>query len=197
MGQSKQRLESYKMAKQALLGRCDPEARVVAETAIRLFDGFILPNHFTGGCYQVSMTLHRFLMETHRISTEVVVGYVNDGTDDIMISHAWLDYNGKKIDLNLHVMANPDATKPGDLIVLDQVLRPGALTYTYHTERTGAYLIAAHRLLSDPDLGAVARHKEEEHLIMQARSKNPALMEAYIAAAPTEIGYAAMTAALR
>jgi hypothetical protein len=30
-----------------------------------------------------------------------VVGWITDGRDDIAISHAWLDVNGKKIDLTL------------------------------------------------------------------------------------------------
>ncbi len=49
--------------------------------------------------YRISFFLQEFLRETHDISVDVVVGYVNDGESDIMASHAWLEYNGKKLTL--------------------------------------------------------------------------------------------------
>ncbi|MGA1834273.1 hypothetical protein [Rhizobium wenxiniae] len=196
MGQAKQRKQAYQTATKAMLSECDTEATTVAVAATRLFDHFIRPNRFTGGCYHVSMTLHRFLSDKHNIATQVVVGYVNDGTDDIMISHAWLEYRGRKIDLNLHIMENPDITRPGDLIVMDRILLPGLQAYTYHTERTGRYLKAAEDMLADPDIAAIAKHKDEEHRVMLARSKDRELMDAYISMAPSHMGYQAMTAAL-
>ncbi|WP_234839078.1 RlpA-like double-psi beta-barrel domain-containing protein [Sinorhizobium medicae] len=104
MGQAKQRGQSYDMAKQRLLDRHDGPSKTVAATAINLFDRFILPRRFTGACYQVTMTLQKYFSEKHGITTEAVVGYVNDGTDDIMISHGWLEYEGMKIDLGLHLV---------------------------------------------------------------------------------------------
>jgi hypothetical protein len=64
-----------------------------------------------------------------------VVGYVNDGTDDIMISHAWLDYNGKKTDVTLANTERPDMTPVGQVIVLNRVVRNGH-EYTYHLEQS-------------------------------------------------------------
>lgn len=101
MGQAKQRAQFYDIAKRQLLDRCDGPSRTVAAASINLFDRFIVPRRFTGACYQVTMTLQKYLEETHGIAAQAVVGYVNDGTDDIMISHGWLEYEGMKIDLGL------------------------------------------------------------------------------------------------
>lgn len=135
MGQAKQRAQSYNSLKQRLLDRHHGPARTVATAAINLFDGFILPRRLTGACYQLTMTLQKFLADKHGIATQAVVGYVNDGTDDIMISHGWLEYEGMKVDLGLHVVEHPDVVKPGALVVLDEPLRPGVIEYTYHLER--------------------------------------------------------------
>ncbi len=197
MGEAKNRTKQYELSKQSLLASCDGDARVVADCAVRLFDRFILPKRYTGGCYLVTMILYRFLADEHGIMTVPVVGYVNDGTDDIMISHAWLEHEGKKTDLTLNVVEHPDVISPGDVMVLDTIVRPGVLHYSYHRERPTEAIAVVERMLRDPATAQIARHKEIEHEVMLERSRNPSLMDAYIAGAPLDCGYAAMTAVLR
>ncbi|WP_288200080.1 hypothetical protein [uncultured Pleomorphomonas sp.] len=197
MGEAKSRTKQYEQTKQSLLASCDGDAKVVAGSAIKLFERFILPKHYTRGCYLVTMVLHRFLAEEHGIATIPVVGYVNDGTDDIMISHAWLEFDAMKTDLTLNVVEHPDVIRPGDVVVLDTVLRPGVLHYSYHRERPAEAIAVVNRMLSDPASANIARHKEIEHEAMLVRSRDASLMDAYIAGAPLDCGYAAMTAVLR
>ncbi|MCR6727136.1 hypothetical protein [Agrobacterium fabrum] len=196
MGQAKQHRQSYDMMKQRLLDRHNGPSKTVAATAINLFDRFILPRRFTGACYQVTMTLQKYLSERHGIITEAVVGYVNDGTDDIMISHGWLEYEGMKIDLGLHLVERPDIVKPGALLVLDEPLRPGLLNYTYHLGRPATSLLVVQRMLADPATARVARHKETEHQEMLARSRDPQLRDLYLAGAPVDSNFATMTSVL-
>ena len=54
-----------------------------------------------------------------------VVGYVNDDTDDIFMSHAWIELNGRKVDLTLNVTEYQDVQLSGAVLILDQVLKPG------------------------------------------------------------------------
>ncbi|MCB1470697.1 MAG: hypothetical protein KDK08_26890 [Rhizobiaceae bacterium] len=197
MGQAKRKQKAYAEAKERLLSSCTGEAKTVAVTSIALFEKFILQKSYTGGCYLTTMMLHRYLKEEHAIETTPVVGFVNDGTDNIMISHAWLEHEGQKTDLTLHLTEHPEAQLPGALLVLDHVLRPGLVNYSYHLERSPEAYAALEPLRRDPTTAAIVAHKEAEHQTMLARANNQDLMTAYIDGAPVELGYAAMTSVLR
>ncbi len=197
MGEAKSRRQSYEVAKKRLLDRHEGKHRIVAETAINLFDRFILPHHFTGACYQITMTLEKYLIEAHGIASSTIVGYVNDGTDDIMTSHAWLEFDGMKVDIGLHVMDRPDITLPGAVIILDDRLRPGAVEYSYHLSRPPASMAVIDQMLRDPATAHVARWKEAEHVDMLARSHDPDLRDNYLAGAPAQSSFASMTSVLR
>jgi hypothetical protein len=195
MGDAKRRAAAYDAAKAKLLESVTGDTRVVAEAAIKLFEGFILPRRYTGGCYLTTMILSRFLKQERGIETEAIVGYINDGTDDIFISHGWLAHAGSKTDLTINLTDMPEFRGP--LLVHDQVLRPGNVTYTYHRERTPEALAADMKMLADPRTTKIARHKAEEHQTMFARASSPSLMEAYINMAPRDQGYEAMAEVLR
>jgi hypothetical protein len=106
--------------------------RVVADVAERLFNRFIKPAESTGMCYRLTFFLHLYLADKG-VQTVPVVGYINDGSDDIMISHAWLEFGGKKTDLTLGITEDPDLNPVGNVIILDQILFSG-LTYTYQAQ---------------------------------------------------------------
>lgn len=197
MGEAKSRRRSYEIARKRLLDRHEGQHRIVAESAINLFDRFILPHHFTGACYQITMTLEKFLSEAHGIASKTIVGYVNDGTDDIMTSHAWLEFDGMKVDLGLYVMDRPDVTLPGAVIILDETLLPGAAEYSYHLSRPAASIAVVNQMLRDPFTARVARWKEAEHEEMLARSRDRDLRDIYLAGAPAQSSFASMTSVLR
>ena len=142
------------------------------------------------------MFLHRFLADEHGIATTPVVGYVNDGTDDIFMSHAWLDVAGRKVDLTLHLTEHQGVQLPGALLVLDHVLRPGQVSHSYYFEMSPAAEVANAIIAQDPRGAFILRHKEQEHHEMALRAADPVLMADYLAKAPAEFGYAAMRAAL-
>ncbi|MBO9127695.1 MULTISPECIES: hypothetical protein [unclassified Rhizobium] len=196
MGEANKRKQAYGAARQRILDRFEGQHRVVAEAAINLFDRFILPKRFTGACYQVTMTLEKHLAEAHAITSKTVVGYVNDGTDHIMISHAWLEFETMKVDLGLHVVERPDVVHPGAVLILDQQLLPGTVNYSYHLARPAASLAVVEKMLRDPSTAHVGRRKEIEHEAMLQRSRDPALRDAYLAGAPPGSSFASMTSVL-
>ena len=196
MGEAKRRAESYRLAKENLLTAVQGNDRKIAESAISLFEGFVMPNRYTGGCYLTTMFLHRYLADECGIETEPVVGYINDGTDDIFMSHAWLEVEGRKTDLTVHLTDRPDVQLPGALVILDHVLRPGRVTHSYHRELTPAAVTANVEMAKEPQLAALLAHKQREHQEMFARASDTKLMAAYLAAAPLEFGYAAMRASI-
>jgi hypothetical protein len=197
MGEAKRRAAAYEAAKAKLLGSLTGDGLVVAGSAIKLFEGFILPTRYTGGCYLTNMVLHRYLKDEHGIETEVIVGYINDGTDDIYMSHGWLEHEGRKTDLTIHLTEHPEVQLPGNLLVADQVLRPGRVTHTYHRERPVEGLRKEMEMMANPDIAPIVAHKAEEHQAMLARAKHRSLLDAYLGMAPKEMSYEAMTAPLR
>ena len=85
-------------------------------------------------CYRLTYLLHLYLLQ-RGIDTTPVIGYVNDGTDDIFMSHAWLEHQGKKVDLALGQTQRPDLNVPGDVLVLDYPIRR-ARSYSYHLTKS-------------------------------------------------------------
>ena len=138
-------------------------------------------------CYHSVFFLHEYLKNKHGIITLPVIGYVNDGTDDVMISHAWLEYDGKKTDVSLAVTAHPDVSPAGELIILDQVVK-GGHRYTDHSHMTTAGLLHLQKMRTTGHQ-AVVDHKLEEHLIMTARSKNPDLIRPHLDREPNGFVY--------
>ncbi|MBL4829510.1 MAG: hypothetical protein JKY55_06450 [Aliivibrio sp.] len=197
MGQAKHRMEAYANAKAELLQMNSDDARVVAETTIKLFDRFIHPKRYLGGCYYITMLLHHFLTFELGIPTLPIVGYVNDGTDNVMISHAWLEFEGTKSDLTLN-LPNPSTQQPsGALLVLDQVLIKGQLSYSYHIEQTESGRAQTELMRRDPNIAGILHHKEQEHQAMLERAADGNLLKAYLDEAPLEFSYAAITKVLR
>jgi hypothetical protein len=196
MGQAKRREMAYHAAKAELLDTLQGDERIVAETSISLYERFVLPKRYTGGCYMTSMFLHRFLLDERGIATDPVVGYVNDGTDDIFMSHAWIEFGGRKVDLTLNVTEYQDVQLPGAVLILDHVLKPGHVSHSYHVALTPASRAKNAMMAKEPQLAAMLRHKAREHADMRDRAADPALMTAYLAGAPTALGYEAMRAAI-
>jgi hypothetical protein len=89
------------------------EERVVYQSARALFDRFIHPERVSEMCYHSVFFLHEYIKNSHGIIVEPVIGYINDGTDELLISHAWLEFSGKKTDVSLAVTSRPDINPPG------------------------------------------------------------------------------------
>ncbi|NYT41002.1 hypothetical protein HZY97_09565 [Sphingomonas sp. R-74633] len=197
MGEATQRARAYGEAKAGLFaGLADPQSHAVATAAIQLFERFVLPNRYTGGCYLTTMFLHRYLADERGIITVPVVGYVNDGTDDIMISHAWNEYQGRKVDITLNLV-DPQISLSGDLLVLDHALRPGRAVYSYHAALNAAGEAANAAIESGGGFPAqLLRHKQAEHEGIVAKMAQPALMVQHQALAPPGLRYADMRAHL-
>lgn len=184
MGQAKRRTSDN----QKWFDSLTTDERKIADTADRLLNRVLKPMGATGMCYRMTFFLHLYLIEMG-IQTTPVVGYINDGTDDIMISHAWLDYNGKKTDITLASMEHPDITPIGQVIVLDRVVHSGH-TYSYHLQQSAKGLEAEGTILSTD----VVNMKRAEHSAMLARARDGSIMRAYIDSAPDRMTFTMLKA---
>jgi len=190
MGQAKRRAAENTQ----WLDSLTPEERVIVNTADRLLHRVLEPMGATGMCYRMTFFLHLYLAEKG-IQTIPVVGYVNDGTDDVVISHAWLDYNGKKTDVTLANSANADVNPIGQVIVLDRAVRNGH-QYSYHLEQSSKGLAAETGMLRDPRAAEVVNHKRAEHSAMLSRATDTSVMRSFLDCAPDRMTFEMIKAAV-
>jgi hypothetical protein len=183
MGQAKRRNAEVQKWQASL----SPEEKAVADAAQRLLQRFIDPSEATGMCYRLTFFLHLYLLDKG-VQTTPVVGYVNDGTDDVFVSHAWLDYAGKKTDLVLGRAERPHLNPPGDILILDFPFRRAG-KYTYHLTKTAAAVAVEDEWLSDPRGAGVVRHKAAEHEAMERRALSVHVMRAFLDHAPDGLTY--------
>lgn len=181
MGEASRR----KRANAQWLAALDPQERIVAETAIKLMRGF--PDD--GACYRKAFFMRQFLQSRHAIDATAVVGFVNDGTDKIYASHAWLELGGKKVDIALAWPMQPDLQPRGQVLILDYVYAPGWAGYSYHRDRPPEGVAQIMQLMNDPQSRAFVSAQEELHLTMRATSKSDALIAAYLRNAPDGIDF--------
>jgi hypothetical protein len=183
MGQAKRRNAEVQKWQASL----SPEEIAVADAAQRLLQRFIDPSEATGMCYRQTFFLHLYLLDKG-IQTTPVVGYVNDGTDDVFVSHAWLDYAGKKTDLALGRAERPHLNPPGDILILDFPFRRAG-KYTYHLTKSAAAIAVEKEWLNDPRGAGVVRNKAAEHEAMERRASNPQDMRGFLDLAPDGLTY--------
>lgn len=185
MGQAKQNRKLFDGWKDTL----SLDERTVFDVAFRLHNNVIKPRNATGMCYHSVFFLYLYLKEKHRITASPVIAYVNDGTDDIFISHAWLEFNGKRTDVSLAV-TDPRIGTAGQLIILDRVLKSGH-EYGYFLEipEVGLRQNEALRLAG---MRALLEHKEKEHATMLKRVNDDDAIRSYLDAEPNGFDYQKM-----
>jgi hypothetical protein len=111
---------------------------------------------------------------------------VNDGTDEIFISHAWLEFKDKRIDVSLAV-TDVRVCPPGQLIILNRVMKSGH-EYGYYPEIPEEGL-RAHEILRLGGSRELLEHKEKEHAEMSARINDDEAIRAYLDAEPNGFDY--------
>ncbi len=182
MGQAKQKAKLLADWKSGL----SEDEKTVFDVAYRLHNNVIVPRNAFGMCYHSVFFLYLYLKEKHGIVTHPVIGYVNDGTDEIYISHAWLEFNDKRIDVSLSV-TDPKTGPAGPMIILDRVMKEGhKYVYSLEIPATGLRTHEALRLTGSRD---VLERKEKEHAEMCQRVNDDAAIRAYLDAEPSGFNY--------
>lgn len=164
--------------------------RKVAAVAKCTHERIVEGKKLFGACYLITFFMHQYLKHEKGIETNAVVGWVNDGTTPLMISHAWLELDGKKIDITLTHTEYPDIQLPGELIILDQVIFSGKVKYTYHRQRTAEAV--NEQLKFRHKMPWAVDAKEAEHQQMEAVGKSEKMIQMYLNGAPFDRNYAAL-----
>jgi len=142
-----------------------------------------------GACYRASLFLQLFLQQERGVDAKAIIGFVNDGTDDLYASHAWLEFRGQRTDLTLCRPMKPELQHRGQLIIHGRVIAEGWAQYTYHLHRPSEGLRVVQQMMADPKARPVVAEQEELHLRMVSVAKDNALIRAYLDAAPDGLTY--------
>lgn len=175
-------------ARQAWIAALSPDENTAREAAESLLDNFVRPAKATGMCYRMTYFLHLYLAELGIPSTPVV-GWVTDGRDDLAISHAWLDVDGRKIDVTL-VHADPGINSiAGKALILDRPVGAGA-DYAYFLAKEGRHVDADRAAAeTSAEISQLLAYKEQQHAEMTRRACDASEMRSFLDAAPDGIDY--------
>ncbi len=174
----------------AFLASLSNEERIVFDLSELTYKRIIRGLDFKGACYHMTFFLKTVLRQEHGIESNAVVGFVNDGTDDIMISHGWLEFSGRKIDITLANLNH--GQRPGPVLILDQKFQEhNTANYSYYYERgdVGDRTIKKLLISNNPQCCAIVQQKEREHnLMVEIGSSKERIME-YLNHAPNGVTY--------
>ncbi len=188
MGQAKRRKE----IEAAWLNALDEQERTLVRVAQKL--GGALP--LDGACYRASLFMKLFLEQEHGIVADAVIGFVNDGTDKLYSSHAWVEFEGKQTDLTLCRPLSPEVQRRGPLTIHGRVIT-GGWRYSYHRDRPPEGLLVVEQLMSDPSTRPMIIESEQLHSRMLILSKDNGLARAYLDDAPDGRTYGVIARAIK
>jgi len=174
------------------LATLDESERTVVRAARLLHRLFPLE----GACYHLSFFLEYYLMRECGIEGRTVVGFVNDGTDDLYGSHAWYVFREKMTDIALCRPQHPHLQPAGPLVVHGREITPGRARYSYHTERPPVGRAALLRLLEDPEKREAAGFAEQLHERVSSLPGDYEAIAEYLSGAPAGMDYVTMAHAL-
>ena len=182
-----------KAAEAAWIATLDEQERLLVRAAKRL--GAALP--LDGACYRASLFFKLFLELERGLTGQAVVGFVNDGTDELYASHAWYEFRGRRTDLTLCRPLRPEVQQRGPLVIHGKVITAGWPKYTYHKDRPPEGLAEIEQLMSDPTTRPMIAEQEELHLRMAAIARDNALIRTYLDDAPDGLTYERIAVAVR
>lgn len=179
-----------KAATDGWLGSLSPEEIKVVEVAKATFEKVVEGLGMTEGCYNLAFFLREHLRRKYGIEVKIVVGWINDGEWDGAASHAWVEYQGKKIDIAIHKTSHPDVQPPGDVIILDHVFKHGRATYSYWAALPDSAAKALDDLRNtSPHLIPILDHKDREHQTMSEFALTQEGVDEYFRRAPATNKY--------
>jgi hypothetical protein len=170
-----------------------PEEKIIAEVAQKTYDKVVCELRMTEACYNLAFFLFEYLRRKHAIEVKIIVGWVNDGQWDGATSHAWVEYEGKKIDISLAKTSHPEEQPPGNLIILDHVVKRGLGSYHYWPTLPEKAATALEEMrATSAELSEVIAHKEKEHQKIFALSIAPDGVAQFYQKAPQNMNYDAL-----
>lgn len=196
MGEARRRKAEIgwlKEAEEAWLRSLKPAERTVADVARRTHKELVERRGLIGGCYLLAFFLNELLLSKYSIETDLIVGWVNDGTWPGAASHAWVEMGGRKIDISLTRTELPEIQPAGDLLILDRAVRPDGVKYTYYREPPREALEYVDQMVRDGHFPRDAvEAKNHEHNYVLGLSKTREGIRTYLGRSPPDRTFEAL-----
>ena len=192
---SRRKLEksALKAEKTLWIDTLTQEEKVIARVSQAAYENIVLGLGMTEGCYNLAFFLYEHLRFKYGISVKVVIGWINDGLWAGASSHAWVEYQGKKIDISLNKTSHPEVQPSGDLIILDHIVEKGSAKYTYWESLPEASKKALDLIAEEnPKLAILIKHKDVEHNRMIKLSESQVGVDEYFRSVPPNNRYEAL-----
>ncbi|WP_199032709.1 hypothetical protein [Ralstonia sp. ASV6] len=129
MGEAKRNKEE----RQAWYADLTESERVIADVSQLAHARLAKNMGYVGACYFLAFFLRKYLREEKGVDVQPVVGWASSRVG--MFAHAWIESDGKRTDLSL-TQTTSNLFPPGDLIILDRVIKKGVVSYAYHPNTT-------------------------------------------------------------
>lgn len=197
MGQARQKKlagQSFEQVHQKWLSELSDQERVIADVVTTVHQKIVKEGGMFGACYHLSFFLKRYLKKEKGIDVDVVVGWVGEGSWQGVASHAWIEFNGKKIDVALSKTEHPEAQPTGAFILLDRVVRKGMTEYSYHRDIPEFAKRTMADMASSPQTSESIRVTHARHASMLAMTDDEAAIDEYLRTVPTGGNYDVLVA---
>lgn len=146
-----------------------------------------------GACYRATLFMKYHLELRYDIRGDAVVGYVNDGTDELYGYHAWLETDGLRTDVALCRPQDPSIQKRGPLTILGHEMAAG-WPYTYHRTRPPQATAMIMEWMRDPSMRELVSQQEEQHMRLASTARRSDLIRVYLDGAPDGLDYERLAA---
>jgi hypothetical protein len=180
---------AHKVAEIKWRNNLDYSEREVVASAEQL--NAVLPA--LGATYRAAFFLHHYLANLYAINGEIIVGFVNNGEDNIYRSHAWFLYENQPTDLAISRLGGVGSDQAGPLLIHGFEVKPGKKKWEYHRARPSGSVLAVQELVPDPEDTDAVRHAEELHMHLANVALNSSMVRAYLDQAPDKMDYMALT----
>lgn len=192
MGQARQRkriLKNHEKQDREWLFSLSVEERSIVEVASRIHQNIVMEGGMWGGCYHLSFFLKRYLKKERNIDVDVIVGWVGEDSWEGVASHAWVEFNGRKIDLALSRTENPDVLPSGSFIVLDHVLLRGNAHYRYFLDVPEYAKASLVQMALHPETSTDSSLAHTRHQRMLAMVNDDEAIDEYLRSVPGGLDY--------
>lgn len=154
----------------------------IVRVAECLADRIVVGKRFTEACYHLAFFMAEYLGQ-EGIIVDPVVGWINDTHWEGVASHAWVEYNGLKVDVSLIRTSNRAAQPYGELIILDRVMSKGDVSYRYYKDGSVEAEAGLRHVQNDPSISSAGDFKLIQHRQMQEIAQTRGFSE-YLRSAP-------------
>jgi hypothetical protein len=125
------------------------EERTIADLVLIVNEYITLRYKIAHGCYHNAIFIREYLYKNFNIHVDIVVGWASSTEIGHLLSHAWIEYNGKKTDPILWGACGAIGDFSGNFLIHDLIYQRGAFDFVYQKTLTEKQLNEINKLMHE------------------------------------------------